>query len=483
MGFAFIPIYIKYMGIESYGLIGIFIAFQAILGLLDMGISTTVTRELARLSILPGQEREMRNLVRSLEIIYWGVAIFIGILIMALSPLLALHWIKAGQLSPSTIQRAVLIMGFATALQWPASFYSGGLIGLQRQVLLNGIAIGISTMRGIGAVLILWLVSPTIQAFFSWQIFINATNTFLLAKFLWKELPHKEGRAVFRRQAIQGVWRFAAGISVITIMAMILTQLDKIILSRMLSLEMFGYYTLAGVVASSLYRVIYPVSTAIYPRFAQLVSLGDQDGLKQLYHKSCQLMSTLILPVAAVIAIFSYDILFIWQRNPATAQKAHLLVSLLICGSALNGLMNVPYMLQLADAWTRLALYANLIAIIIMVPMIIYMTTQYGAVGGASVWLILNIFYVPISLHFMHKRLLPHEKWRWYWQDVGLPLVTCVILVVLGRMLVHGFVPNFVLLTLILLILVISLGITALVTPTTRIWLLEKIARAKSAYI
>lgn len=471
------------MGIESYGLIGIFITLQAILGLLDMGISTTVTRELARLSILPGRGQEMRNLVRSLEAIYWCVAIFIGIAVMALSPFLANHWIKAGGLSPSTIQQALLIMGFATALQWPASFYSGGLIGLQRQILLNRIIIGISTLRGIGAVLILWLVSPTIQAFFSWQIIISATNTLLLAKFLWKKLPHTEGRSVFKRQALQGVWRFAAGISVIAILAMILTQLDKIILSKLLSLETFGYYTLAGVVASSLYRIIYPVSSAIYPRFTQLVSLGDQNGLKQLYHKSCQLMSTLILPVAAVVAIFSYDILLIWTRNPTTAEKSHLLVSILICGTALNGLMNVPYVLQLAHGWTKLALYANLIGIIIMVPMIIYMTTQYGALGGASVWLILNSCYVPISLHFMHRRLLPHEKWRWYWQDVCFPLVTCVIIVGLGRMLIHGFIPQFVLLVFLIFILFIALGITALVTPATRTWLYEKIAKAKLAYI
>ena len=371
MGLVFIPLYIKFMGVESYGLIGIFATLQAIFVILDMGLSATLTREMARLSVLPGREQEMRNLVRSLEVIYWCVAVFIGMAIMAISSFIAHHWVKTGQLSPQTIEQALRIMGFAMALQWPASFYSGGLTGLQRQVLLNAINIAMSTLRGAGAVLILWLISPTIQAFFSWQIVISTVNTGLLAFFLRHSLPRTGKRASFQKQLLAGVWRFAAGMSGISVLATILTQLDKVILSKMLSLEMFGYYTFAGVVAMSLYRLSGPVFSAIYPRFTQLVSLADQDGLKQLYHVSSQLMSVLILPVTVVIAMFSYEILLIWTQNPVTAEKSHVLVSILVCGTALNGLMHVPYALQLANGWTRLALSGNSLAIIILVPMIV----------------------------------------------------------------------------------------------------------------
>jgi O-antigen/teichoic acid export membrane protein len=179
IGLLFIPLYIKFMGVESYGLIGIFATLQAMFGLLDMGLSGTLNREMARLSVLPDKEQEMRNLVRTLEVIFWSVAIFIGISVIAISPFIAHHWVKAGQLPSKTIGQALLIMGLAMAFQWPAGFYSGGLMGLQRQVLLNVINVSMSTLRGAGAVLILWLISPTIQAFFSWQIIISIINTCL----------------------------------------------------------------------------------------------------------------------------------------------------------------------------------------------------------------------------------------------------------------------------------------------------------------
>lgn len=475
MGLAFLPLYIKFMGVESYGLIGIFASLLAILGLLDMGLGATLNREMARLSVLPDREQEMRNLVRTLEIIYWCVAIFIGIVIMAIAPFIAHHWVKAGQLQPQTIEQALRIMGFAMALQWPASFYSGGLMGLQRQVLLNAINIGMSTLRGAGAVLILWLLSPTIQAFFSWQIIISIINTCLLTFFLWHNLPRTEKKASFQKQLLAGIWRFAAGMSGISILVTILTQLDKIILSKMLTLEMFGYYTLAGVVAMSLYRLIGPVFSATYPRFTQLVSLADQAGLKHLYHKSCQFMSVLILPVTVVVAMFSYEILLIWTQNPVMAEKSHLLVRILICGTALNGLMNVPYGLQLANGWTRLALFTNLIAVIMLAPMIIFMTRQYGALGGASVWIILNGGYVLISIHFMHRRLLPREKWRWYWQDVSLPLVASLSVAGLGRLFIGNQTSQCVMILYLCIVSCSTLVITAMTTPTTRTWLFNKV--------
>ena len=471
MGLVFVPLYIKFLGVESYGLIGIFTMFQVMTGLLDMGLSGTVNREMARLSVLPGKEQEMRDLVRTLEVFYWCAAVFVGIAIVVLSPFIAHHWIRAGRLAPQTIEQACLIMGLVITLQMPAGFYSGGLMGLQRQVLLNVVNIGIGTLRGAGAVLILWFISPTIQAFFLWQIVVSVLNAVLLAFFLWRGLAFGENSAVFQKQLLKGVWRFTAGMSGIAVLSTILTQMDKIILSKMLSLEMFGYYTLASIVGMSLGRFFIPVYFSVYPRFTQLAAVNDQDGLKLLYHKSCQFMSVLILPIAVVIALFSYEIILLWTQNPATAEKTHFLASILICGTALNGLMHLPYALQLAFGWTRLSVFKNIIAVSFVVPLIIYMTGHYGAVGAASVWFFLNMGYVLFEIPVMHLRLLREEKWRWYWQDVGVPLAACILVAGLGRMLVSGPISQLKMSLCLIVISVLTLGMAALATSVTRAWM------------
>ena len=475
MGLVFVPLYIKFLGVESYGLIGIFTMFQVMTGLLDMGLSGTVNREIARLSVLPGKEQEIRNLVRSLEIVYWCIALVIGIVVIAASPFIAHHWVKAEQLSSSTIEQAVLIMGFTLMLQLPTSFYVGGLTGLQRQVILNASNISISTLRGVGAIAILWLISPTIQAFFLWQIIISATQTFLLMFFLWRRLPYAGNKAVFQKQLLHGVWRFSAGIGGISILGIILTQVDKIILSKLLSLEMFGYYALASIIALSPLRLSGSLFVSIYPRFTQLVSLNDQKSLKQLYHKGCQFMSVLILPVSIVVALYSYEIILLWTQNPITAERSHLLVSILICGTALNALMYLPHALQLSFGWTRLLFFSNLMAVVMFVTSIFYMTTNYGAVGAASIWLILNVGYVLFEVPLMHRRLLNEEKWRWYWQDVLVPLAAALVIAASGKLFINSSMTQFTLLICLSIISVLTIGITAIVTPVTRDWLLGQL--------
>ena len=93
-------------------------------------------------------------------------------------------------------------------------------------------------------------------------------------------------------------------------MTLILTQLDKIILSKMLTLKMFGYYTLAAWRPRLSATWWLPVSLALYPRFTQLVTAGNRTELQACYHRGCQLVSVLILPTVVVFSLFSREILF-----------------------------------------------------------------------------------------------------------------------------------------------------------------------------
>ena len=75
--FALVPILLKYLGGEAYGLIGIYIALIAALNIFDMGLSPALLRELSRLSASRDSENLMRKTVTTLESVYFVIAIFI----------------------------------------------------------------------------------------------------------------------------------------------------------------------------------------------------------------------------------------------------------------------------------------------------------------------------------------------------------------------------------------------------------------------
>ncbi len=427
MGVVFVPLYIRFMGIESYGLVGFFGTLVAMFSILDMGLSVTMNREMARRTGIAGQEQASRDLLRTLEIIYWAVAMVIGTAIIALSYPVARYWVNAEKLSIADVQQAVMIMGLVVVFRWPFGLYQGGLMGLQKQVLVNILNTISGTFRGLGAVLVLWLVSPTIQAFFIFQIVVSGFETFASAYFLWRSLPQSANRPRFRKAILVEIWRFAGGMMGINVVAMILTQSDKIILSKMLTLEMFGYYMLAWTGASALGRLVGPIFSALFPRLSQLAATGDTKHLSELYHKSCQFMSVMVLPAATVLALFSYQVLLIWTGDANIAAKTSLVMSLLIVGTACNAMMIIPFAVQLAYGWTSLAFWVNVVSIIVLIPLLIFLTNHYGMIGGAIVWAALNIGYVLIAIRIMHWRILKGELWWWYRDDIGKPFVVALV--------------------------------------------------------
>jgi O-antigen/teichoic acid export membrane protein len=146
-------------------------------------------------------------------------------------------------------------------------------------------------------------------------------------------------------------------------------------------------------------------------------------------------MAVVILPVAVVLAFFSKEILELWTNNPNMALHASLLVSLLTIGNALNGLMHIPYALQLAHGWTKLAFFQNIVAVVVLAPAIYFATLRWGTIGAASVWIAINSGYILITIHIMHRRLLRNEKWSWYFSDVIKPLMVVLILSTFARLL------------------------------------------------
>lgn len=430
---ACIPAYIKFMGIESYGLIGFYLVLQAMLQVLDLGLSPTMTREMARYSVRPDKADEARDLVRTLEVGYWFIGLLIGAAILTASPWLAVHWIKASAIAVRNVTQAVMLMGVLAFFQWPISFYQGGLTGLRQQVLLNGLKIGASTANNAGGVLILWLVSPTIQAFLVWQIGVNAVVATALALFLWRKLPRSDRAARFDLLVAQNVRRFAAGMTGIAVVSLVLTQADKLLVSKLFNLRTFGYYALAWSVASSPLIVAGCVFNVIFPRMSALVSAGDKNLISDSYHRGSQLMAVLILPIAAVVTLFSFQILRLWTGNTETAANVAPVLSMLMVGSAINAVLYLPCILQLAFGWTRLPFLAGLISISVLVPLMFPMTRHFGLVGAASIWAILNVLNMLIAVPIMHRRLLPRETWKYYC-DIGLPLSGTIVTVAIGRL-------------------------------------------------
>jgi O-antigen/teichoic acid export membrane protein len=424
-------------------LIGFYITVQAIFNyFLDFGLSATINREIARYSMSPEKNGEARSLVRTLEIGYWGIGVLLGLFLASASGYLAENWVIAENIPITTIQQTLAIMGMVVIFQWPLSFYQGALMGLQRLVLLNRLNAFAVTLRMLSTLIVLWFVSPTILAFFTWQIFASFVQVSVTAILLWKSMPHSENPDRFDLNLLKGVWKFAAGMSLTSFLSFFLSQADRIILSRLVTLEIFGYYTVAATANSALRIISSQITTALFPRFSALVARNDEGQLRELFHKGSQLVSAVVLPAALVASFFSFNLFAFWTQDPVIADASAPIASLLFLGTAINSLLGIPYNLTLAYGWSSLGVYQNLIAVAVATPLMFFLASRFGGVGAASAWVILNVGYLLFLPPVIHRFFLRKELGKWYLMDVGIPMVVAVILSALFWRFMPGQMPQ-----------------------------------------
>ncbi len=421
VGFVFVPVFIRYLGIEAFGLIAIFTILQSSLALLDLGMKPALGREMAKFTAGAHNALSIRDLLRSVEIAAAAMAAIISLGAVGLAGWVAAKWLNIQSLPSATVRHALIGMGVLCALRLVENIYSSSIAGLQRQVLQSVLSSALVTARSLGAVAVLAWVSPSVEAFFIWQVLISIITIPVLASVVYRELPASPRPARFSLESLTGIWRFAGGVTAITLLSILLTQSDKILLSRLLPLKAFAVYAVAGMVSGALLMLSNPIGAAFYPSFTQLIALDDMPALRLAYHRAAQMAAVVMGSAAIVLIIFADTVLSAWTGDRTLTQDAAPILRVLALGTLLSGFMAIPYQMQLAYGWTELTIKINCVAAALLVPLLFLIVPRYGGIGAAWVWVALNSGYMLFGIYFMHSRLLPSEKWRWYGRDVIAP--------------------------------------------------------------
>lgn len=408
MQFAFVPVYLRLLGIEAYGLIAFSLTLQAILVIMEMGLAPAMNYQMAKLSSIQ-EKMNARNFVFTSEVFSWAIGLVIGCTIAWFSNDIARLWIKADTLSPDLVKTSVFLMGGLIVLQLPQSLYTGGILGLQKHGLANGLGAFFVTLQNLGAVAVLLLVSPSISLFFAWRFFAMVLRVFFSRFFLLRCLPAVAKKTDFSPGMFKETWKFAAGMSGITITGIALTQADKVLLSKLLPLPDYGLYMLAASVANALTMITTPLFNSFFPLFTSLVSQNDHEQLRSKYHLNIQLMTLLLLPPVTILFFFSREILWLWTGDAAIAVGAAQVLAILSLGTSINGVMLVPFALQLAHGKTRLGFCIGVFLVLTMLPAVILMSLKNGMVGAAMVWVVLNVTYFLAGVPLTHRQILPGE--------------------------------------------------------------------------
>ena len=403
------PIQVHFLGVEAFGFVGLITILQVLLGSLDLGIAATVTKIVS--SDHSHQRKDSAEALNTASSVYWCIALVIAALLWINSSRVAAFWLTNTRLDPETVALGIQIIALYLGLRWPVAFYSGVISGLQRMDTLNIVKASVNTLRLVGGVVVLFFM-PKLLAFLIWFAITSAIELMVFAVVTYRMLPTLSLRPCFSIASFKNIWKYSVAMNFIALTALVLSQADRLAVSKFLSLEYLGYYSIAYNASIVISLVQSAINNASFPAFSHSFSRGEHVQLLSRYNKASQLMGLVVaLPCFALI-FFGHEVLTVWI-NAKVANEASLTLTWLAIGFFLNAVVSNAYIAAIACGQPNLPLKVNIVALVIYLPLLYWLVHQYGIGGAAAAYAGLNAYYVFSLVPLVQARIIQQGFGMW----------------------------------------------------------------------
>lgn len=423
--YAFTPIYIQLLGMENFGLISFYTIILSFVSLMDVGLSATLSREFAKDSSKDSQNDKLITL-KTLETVYLFVTIIFVVLFFIFSDLIATYWLNIQAVDSQKAKICIRFMGTMAAGQILINFYVGGFIGIEKQVKASSILVALGIFRSAVVVLILLYLDKNIESFFLWQMFVTLSFVFIFRFILIFAITNKyflPNNISFNKTKLKSVGAFAGGMFLISVVASINTQIDKLIISKVMSIQNLGYYTLSTTLSQVVLAIAAPFSTIFLPRFTNLYAIKSRVLAEKKFHFFLKLMSSILAPLSIVLILFAMPILILWTNNYSLSEKCVKFIPFTIIGTFALVSQIPSFCIILANGYTKLNNIIGICSIFFTIPAYYYGIKHFGAIAAAICWCVSQLIITIIFNYFVNEKYFVGEAmWRWFMKDVIFPV-------------------------------------------------------------
>ena len=461
-------IYFQLLGSESYGLITFYTTLVLTANLLDLGLTHSTVREFARRWDDPLRSGELRTVLFTLQLIFFGIGLVLGLLVMLSSKWFATSWLQSKQLSTDEIATAISLMGGMLWLMFSGIIFHATLRGMKRLVLGNTIGIVTGVCRGAITIALLFALGATPYIFFSVQLALAAFEIVILGVVAWTLLPRSATRVHFDVRFLRSILHFSAVNGAAVLIGSLMLIGDRIILSTLLPLDLFGQYGLAVAAASVVLKLTSPFSGTYFPYFVELAEKRSDALLSHTYYLASQSASALVLSIGILIAAYAGPITFLLSGNADTAARLTPVLAMLAIANTLNALMWLPHALQLASGAPGIGLRINIFMSVLYLPSLALLVPSLGIYAPGVLWLAVNLLNVPIFILMTHRVALRGEAWGWFKSTILIPGLAAAMVVTISVLLAPTTVSWIVTVSWLGLTATVTVAVALLCAPKTR---------------
>lgn len=405
------------LGGEILGVINFSIVFASLLtSFSDLGMSMVVTREVAAYRT---QDREyVHQLVCTVALIAWVLFGLMTCLFVFLTPLAVDHWLHFVELDPNEVLFAIQIIGVSLLLALPRAMYGAVLSGFERVDLVN--FANVSSVGFQHAALIILLNFGGDLNGVAYCYAFSAVLGVLLFMYYMVRIGGKELLGLsFNLSVIKKNLSFGSRLFANSIAGYAISQADRWIVSKMLSVSVLGYYGFIHGLVSKGYMIPNAIANAAFPSLSASMRDGDQfTGITQ-YQKLQDLCCYLFIPVSAAVGLIGLVITRL-VFNELVVTQIWTAVIFLAIGLLIQGAVSIPQWLAVSMKKPDIALRTNLLAIPVILPLALYLTKQYGIAGASLSSILYGLWQVVYFIPRFCRECLDRSPQEWFRTSFGL---------------------------------------------------------------
>lgn len=399
-----IPILVRELGTERFGILSLVLVTIGYFGLFDLGLSRALTQVIAR-EVEAERLRELPSTVWTAMAVALGIGSIGAVVVAALAPVIVTDVFRI----PTALTGEATNAVYALALCLPIVASSAGLQGILAAHHRFGLINAVSIPMGV-----LGLLGPVAAAAFTNDLAV-AVLAIVVARFAgWAAyavicariypLPRRGER--WNRSALSPLLRFGGWLTITNVVGPIMVYADRFMIGAMLSMTAVSYYAAPYDVVTRMWVVPAALLAVLYPAFARSASV-DRAETAKLVRLGVSAVFQILFPVTLVLVTFAPEALDLWL-GPDFAMNSTRIVRWLAAGVFLNCLAQVPFVALQGIGRPDVAAKVHVLELPLYLATFWWCVANWGLEGAAIAWVIrvavdtvvlfgLSLRWVPIG--------------------------------------------------------------------------------------
>jgi O-antigen/teichoic acid export membrane protein len=375
------PFVIRFLGAESYGvllLIGL-IPTYFLFADFGMGIAST---KFASEAYGEGDRTKESETVWTAAFVAFATSLTVAVPLVLFSSRI-IGWLNVPERLREVASTGLKISSAAFLVGILALILNSPMLARLRMDLNASTQALSKILLSAGTPLVLYLGGGLVGAV-AWSFVvavIGLATVFILSRSLLPELI----RPTFNRDLLGPMLKFGGSWFIAAIAAILLINLEKLFLTRMVSVQALAFYSVAFTFANMAMLFSSAMTQSLIPAFSQLQAPEKRAQYQSLFARSIRLNLMWLLPALAGMFVVARVFFTLWAGEDF-GRESTLPFYILLAGLLLNIVAHVPHAAITAAGRTDLFARLYWIELVIYAIAAYFLISNFGIVGAAAAW-------------------------------------------------------------------------------------------------